>query len=234
MRTVSFERLVGHGVDEAVERVLADVARKTRLDGLGEGHALDLEDVDVVDGVLDVTRRLRGDLASVGTVGFVAVVGSGVMAGRHADAHAAPKVAHGEAQRRRGLDARVDERADAVGRQHTRCGFDELLAHVAAVARDGDARVGEVRVNVIGEALRGLRDGVDVHAVRARADDAAQACRAEGEILVEGVADGGFIPRLQLLELGEQSGVVDVVDPKFEQPGEVLHVGSFLFKANQS
>ena len=49
------------------------------------------------------------------------------------------------------------------------------------------------RVQVIGQALGGLAHGVDVHAVGARAQHAAQTAGAEGEVAVKAVGDGGLV-----------------------------------------
>ena len=180
--------LGGNGVDEAVEHRVGRPLHEALLERLVEVHALHaIEDVGLVDGVLDLVGGLVGDLAAVRAVDLVAIVLRGVVGGRNADAGGALEVARGVRQRGHRLDARVDERLDAVGGKHAGGGLHEVLALVARVARDGDRGVLEVRVEVGGEALRGLGDRVDVHAVGAHAQRAAEARRAKGKAAVEGV-----------------------------------------------
>ena len=74
------------------------------------------------------------------------------------------------------------------------CRAHEELAVVAAVsgamATPGsrNVRSGSRRT------LRGASHGVDVHAVRARAERAAKACRPKGEVLEESVGERGLVP----------------------------------------
>ena len=98
---------------------------------------------------------------------------------------------------------------DAIGRQHLGGHVAEELALVARVAADGNAGLVEVRLEVVGQALRGECDRVDVHAVRAGAENAAQACRAELEVLEECVLNGLLVA----LHGGELLGKLGVGDP---------------------
>ena len=202
--------LLGHGVHKALDGALADVVDQARVHGLVKGHARHaVEDVDLADGGEDVLGSLRGDLAAVGAVHLVAVVLGGVVACGDVDAGRAPQVARGEGAGGRGLQARVEVSCDAVGRQHLGGYMAEKLALVARVAADGNAGLVEVRLEVVGQALRGECDRVDVHAVRAGAENAAQACRAELEVLEECVLNGLLVA----LHGGELLGKLGVGDP---------------------
>ena len=209
-------------IDESVDCIVADPCDKALREPLFEIHADHIvEDVDAFDFGLDVGGRLRRDLAAVGPVDLVAVVLGAVVRCRDADARRALHIAHGEAQGRRRLDARVEPRLHAIRGEHARSDLAELLAHGAAVARDGDARAFEVTVQVIGKALRCLRDRVDVHAVRSRADDAAQTGGAELQVADEGIGQR-FLITLECFEiLREASGRTGF--PAFEICTDILH-----------
>ena len=219
--------LRGNGVDEAVEHRVGRPLHETLLERLVEVHALHaVEDVGLVDGVLDLVGGLVGNLTAVRAVDLVAVVLRGIVGSRDADAGGALEVARGERQRGDGLDARIHERLDAVGGQHAGGGPHEVLALVARVACDGDRGVLEVGVEVGGEALRGLGNRVDVHAVGAHAERAAQARGTKGEAAVEGVGELlGVRVGQELVELGGEVWLGDVVLPELGRiANRVVHV----------
>ena len=106
---------------------------------------------------------------------------------------------------------------DAVGREHAGGDLLEVLAMEARVARDGDGGVLVMGVEVVGEALGGLGDHMDVHAVGAHAEYAAQAGGAEGEAAVE------RIEKLVLIACGDECvelllelGVGEVLLPELD------------------
>ena len=205
--------LLGHGIHKALDGALADVVDQARVHGLVKGHARHaVEDVDLANGGEDVLGSLRSDLAAVGAVHLVAVVLSGVVACGDVDAGRAPQVARGEGAGRRGLQARVEVRRDAVGRQYLGRHVAEELALVARVAADGHAGLVEVCLEVVGQALRGKGDRVDVHAVRAGAEHAAQARRAELQVLEERVLNGPLVA-LHGAELLGKLGLGDPLRP---------------------
>ena len=148
-------------------------------------------------------------LAAVGTIDLVAVVGRGVVAGRHADAKAAVQMPHGKAQGRDRLEPGIEIRRDAVGSED-RCSLPgENVTLDAAVMADGDG-LRQVRlVEIVGDRLRRAADDVDIHPVRARAQNAAQTGRAELQIAVKGVSDlvrvvlhgGKLLPQLRVQRL---------------------------------
>ena len=157
------------------------------------------------------------------------------MAGGHADAARAAQVAHGPRKRGDRGDARIHVGRHAVGGHDGGRGAHEQLAVVAAVAGDGHRGVVEVRVQVICEALRGAAHRVDVHAVRAGAQHAAQAGGAERQVLEEGVGHRGVVAgiglRLHVGQLGRQIGVLHVLNPmrKLGAHIDIAHKVSFAF-----
>ena len=148
------------------------------------------------------------------------------MAGREHDARGGVQVAHREGERGNRLDARIEVDVHAVGGKHAGGDALEVLTLEARVARDGDGRVVVVGVEVVGNALGGLGDDVDVHPVGAHAQNAAQASRAEGEIAVEGIVEGLLVTICdQGFELLLEVGFGDVLAPEFDALGNLgVHV----------
>ena len=104
----------------------------------------------------------------------------------------------GEAQLRRGAQRVEQIHANALLRQHARGILGELPREAAAVVRDGHAllaRVRALRDQLVAQTRRRAAHGVYVHAVRARAQNAAQAARAEFEILVKTILNLLLIAR---------------------------------------
>ena len=157
------------------------------------------------------------------------------MTRRHAYAARAAQIAHRPRKRGNRGNVRVHVRVHAIRREDGRCRAHEELAVVAAVARDGDARVLEMCVQVVGEPLRGASHSVDVHAVRARAERAAKARRPKGEVLKESVGERGLIPCfrcfLHARKLGSKVGFRHVFDPSrhFGMHIARVHFCSFLY-----
>ena len=227
-------RLRQHRVVVALEHGVFDPLDLARCHGLIEVHGLHAgERVGSGDGRGDGGGSLAGDLAAVGAVGLVAVVRRGVVAGGHADAARTAQVAHGPRKRGDRGDARVHVCRHAVGGHDGGGGAHEQLTVVAAVAGYGDGGVVEVRVQVIGEALRGAAHRVDVHAVRAGAQNAAQARGAERQVLEEGVGHCGVVAgvglRLHVGQLSRQIGVLHVLNPmrKLGAHIDIAHKVSF-------
>ena len=90
-------------------------------------------------------------------------------------------------------------------------------------------------VQVVGEPLRGTPYGVDVHAVRARAERAAKARRPKGEVPEESVGERGLVPCfdrfLHAGKLGGKVGLRHVFDPSrhFGMHIARVHFCSFLY-----
>ncbi len=118
------------------------------------------------------------------------------------DAHAGPaaQIPHRPAERRRGLQPGIEPGGDAVGRQYPRCLPRKEIAFDTAVVGNGHG-LGQVRsVQVVGQALGGPADGVDVHAVGPRADHTPEPSGPKGQIPVKAVGNrrGIVLHRAQL------------------------------------
>ena len=228
-----------HRVVVALKHRVVDPADGARGDGFVEVHGLHAgKRIGFGNGRRNGRRRLGGYLAAVGAVGLVAVVGRGVVARRHADAARAAQIAHGPRKRRHRGDARVHVHGHTVGGQDGGRRLHEQLALVAAVARDCHRRRVEVRVQVVGETLRRTADGVDVHAVRARPDNAAQTGGSEGQILEEGVDHGGIVAGigcgLHVGKLGGNLGIGGVINPVLQFSTHIAFAHTFAPSSNPS
>ena len=162
-------------------------------------------------------------LAAVRAVDLVAVVLSGVVAGRHADARAQPRyrTAHESAgvSSSRGVHAG----GNAVRGQHAGGLAGEQRTVMAAVVGDGYLFGQAGRIEVVRQPLRCLAHGVEVHPVRARADHAAQAAGAEFQIAVKAVRDGVVVARD-----GDELGFDGVVQIRLGKPAVIEVVILFM------
>ena len=104
------------------------------------------------------------------------------MACRDVYTGAATQIAHAKAACWRGNGTRVNVGAHAVGSKDTGDRLYKDLSHIPAIARDAHAGVVIVRIEIIGETLRRLAHGVDVHPIGASADNTAQSSCAKGEL----------------------------------------------------
>ena len=166
------------------------------------------EGINTVDLLLNGSGGLRCDLAAVRTVDLVAVIFGGVVACRDDNAAIAAKIAHRERKRGCRHQPGIDVHANAVCGKNTRRGLGKEPGVDAAVISDGDGGGGKMRLEIIGIALRGLADGENIHAVRARAEHAAQSTGAEFQLAVKPVLDGGIVAAdgFQLLAERRASG----------------------------
>ena len=148
------------------------------------------------------------------------------MAGGDADARAAVEIPHRPAQGGGGLQPGVEVGGDAVGGQDPGRLPGEEVPFDAAVVGNGHG-LGQVRgVKVVRQSLGGPADGVEVHAVGPRPQDAPQASGAEGQVAVEAVGDG-FLIVLDLPKLRDQ---VRVLPGPVQPEGQLVFIGhgSFL------
>ena len=115
------------------------------------------------------------------------------MACRHADAARTIEVARRPRKggHRRNLGVNVGRHA--VSSQNRRRCLDEKLALVAAVAGDGNGRIIERLVEVIGKALRGTTDRVDIHTIGASADGSTKTSGSKLEVLEKRIGDSSGI-----------------------------------------
>jgi hypothetical protein len=154
------------------------------------------------------------------------------MAGGDADAGPTAQIPHRPAQGRRGLQPGVDIGGNPVGRQHPGRLPGKQLPFDAAVVGDG-CGLGQVcGVEVVRQGLGGPPDGVDVHPVGSRADNAPQPAGAEGQMAVEAVGHRLLVlPRLP--QLRDEVRVL----PRPLQPAVqlrlIVHVASSLSENHQ-
>ena len=214
--------LLVHRVEEGVEHFFPDERGKAALLSLLEGHGAHIvEHVDALDRLGDGIGDLRGDLAVIRAVYLVPVVLAGVVACGYVDADGASKVARGEGKRRRRLKARVHVRLDAVGCQHARCSVREQLGIDAGVVANGNGAglaIAGLAVDEVGDTLGCLTHRMDVHAVGAGAQNAAQARRAEFQRAIERVLDCRFVTRFaHSLQVSLKFRVGNLFTPKVVQ-----------------
>lgn len=170
-------------LEVAVENSLGNPLHQPLIQGPIERHRFYVvEAVDGVDGRLDGLRRLDGDLAAVRAVDLVAVVCRGVVRRGDVDAGRAAQLADGETQRGGGLDAIEQIGFDSVAGEHLGDSAHKLLGTVTGIAAERDGRVPKGAIQVIRQALRSLADDIDVQAVGAEAELAAQAAGAKLKI----------------------------------------------------
>ena len=180
-----------HGVHKGVQAAVLNIADGSRLEGLVEVRQLHaVKAVGLFNGGQDLFRRLGGNLAAVGAVDLVAVILGGVVAGGDADSRAAVQIPHRPAEGRGGLQAGIEVRGNPIGGQDPGGLPGEQVPLNPAVPGDGHG-LGQVRaVQVVRQPLGGPADGVEVHAVGARAGDAPESPGAKGQTPMEIIENG--------------------------------------------
>ena len=92
---------------------------------------------------------------------------------------------------------RPDTHLDPIGCKNTSSDFCEHVALDAAVIADCHRRFCKVFLQIVSQSLRRFCYRVNVHAVGARTNHAAQTTRAKGKVTVEGILDFGIVQRFQ-------------------------------------
>ena len=203
-----------------VDLLLADDLQKARLARRGLIHLHRVLIAVLADERQHLIGVLRRHLRAVLPVDLVAIVLRRVVAGGDDDAGDGVQVAHrvGEHRHRAQLIEQVD--VDALMRQHQRGRLGKLRAHAAGIVGDDHAAagvLGVLTVDVVREALGRAAHIVQVHAVGARAEHAAHARSAKGQLGIEAILDLLFVT-LQRAQLVNGRLVVR----KVAQPGLVL------------
>ena len=197
-----------HRIHKVAQAFVPNALDEPGLHGGIVVHDLDAVKIIVfLDGRQHLVCHFQGDLAAVSAVYFVAIVLGGVVAGGDADACAAPQIPGRPGEGGGGLQTGIEESGDPVGSQDPGCFTAKQLALMTAVVGDGYTFGQPAGVQVVGQTLRSPADGVDVHAVGAGADDAAQPAGTKGKVPVEAVGYGVRV-RLNGFQFPAQVGVV--------------------------
>ncbi len=180
--------LIRHGTFvHAIEILARDVRHRyaTFLDG---GCIVDRFYVERFDALYVIEYFARGfirDLTAVRSVHLVAVELCGVMARRYHYARVAAEMPNHKRQIRRGFEFARYIRLYAVMREHSRGMPRKLLRELTRIVAYRHRGLFYVREQVVGKSLRDLAYRVIIESVRARAEYAAQARRAELEVFVK-------------------------------------------------
>ena len=152
--------------------------------------------------LLNLSKNLRcglgGDLTAICAVDLIAVVLAGIVGSRHHDTCGGVQIAGRKGHGRNRHQNRPDVDLDAVGREHTRSHLCKYIALDTAVITDGHRRSFKVLFQIVRQTLRGLCHRVNVHPVRASADDAAQTTGAKSKVAVKSIFNFCIIQRFQL------------------------------------
>ena len=165
----------------------------------------DAPDVFIRDGIHEGDDALvvgRHDLAAVRKIHFIAVVFGRVVARRDDDARRCLQVPDGEGEHGRGAQALEEVRLHAVGGEDARRIVRKFFGTAAAVVSDDDAPVPSLGVEERGKALGRSADGIFVHAVAARTQNAPQPSRSEGKVAVKAVFDLLLVGKRRKFALG--------------------------------
>ncbi len=132
---------------------------------------------DFVDVVDDVDIMWGKYLCTIGPVSLVSVVFFGIMRCGNVDAALASEMKYGEGQLGGWLDGLERISLDAEGREDVAAGLGKVfgvVTHIVAYDNRNLRQVGKSLFEVVGQTLCGSSYGIDVHAIGARAHDAAQ------------------------------------------------------------
>ena len=147
------------------------------------------KEIQFIDFRKDGGCSLSSNLAAVRPVNFVAVIAGRIVGCRDHDAGAASENTHRITEARCGHQSWIEPDTDSVCcKDRSRC-FTEDVALQAAVVGKRDRRRRKLLQEIVCKALRCLRHSIDIHAVGARPEDAAEAAGAKGEVTVESILD---------------------------------------------
>ena len=130
-------------------------------------------------------------------IDLITVVLAGVVRSRDHDTRRGVQIAGRKRHSRHRHQDGPDVDPDAIGREHSGGHFCKHIALDTAVVTDGHRRLGKILFQIISQTLRCLCNDIDVHAVGASADDAAQTARTKGKVTIERVLDFGIIQHFQ-------------------------------------
>ena len=140
------------------------------------------------------------------------------MAGGDDNARDGVQMAHRVGENRHRAQLVEQIHVDALVAEHERGSLRELRAHPAGVIRDDHAALAVFRVlavDIIGKSLGRAANVIQVHAVRARAEHAAHARRAKGQLGIETILNFLFIARDGLEFINGRLVVCKFLEPGF-------------------
>ena len=130
----------------------------------------------------------RRHLRAVLPVAFIAVIFRRIVAGRDHDTRNTAQRAQRKGQFRRRAKSIEHISLNTVRRKAQSRLIRKLRRHPSGIIGDGNAfLLAALLLYVIGKALRGLTDRINIHAVSTRADHAAKSPRAKRQVLIEAV-----------------------------------------------
>ncbi len=132
-------------------------------------------------------RRFVRHLVTVRVIAFVAVVFGRIVACGNDNARTARERSHRVRKHRRRHQFGIQIHLHTVRRQNA-CGrARKYIRFDAGIVGNRNRGILKIRIQIIRQPLRCLIDGINIHAVRTRTDNAAQARRTEFQILIKTV-----------------------------------------------
>ena len=188
VNSVSVEDRLGlHFFDKRRQDFLSDIPDASGLQRVLKISALHIpENIQAVDFRKDACRGFRRDLTAIRSVNLVAVVFGRIVRCRDHHAGRGPEPAHGKADGRHWQKLRPEMDRDAIGGKHSCRRSGKNVAFDPTVVADHNACS---LAQGIGQSLARLGNDIDIHPIGPRADHAAQAARAKGQIAIERVFD---------------------------------------------
>ena len=124
------------------------------------------------------------------------------MARRDDDARRCLQVPDGKGEHGRGAQALEEVRLHAVGGEDARRIVRKFFGTAATVVSDDDTPVPSLGIEERGKALGRSADGIFVHAVAARTQNAPQTSRSEGKVAIKAVLDLLLVGKRRKFALG--------------------------------
>ena len=170
---------------------LTDDKVKTCLNGIQSGHRLHLMEIrNGIDFVDDGGILRRRNLRAVFPVNLIAVILGRVVACGNDNAGDAAELAKREGKLGSRTKRLETVGLNAVGGKTKRGFLAEFHGHSSRIVSNCDTFLGTALLqNEVGKTLCGLPNGIQIHPVRACADNAAKAARAEFEALVKALTN---------------------------------------------
>ena len=198
--------------------------------GIKVCHTHTAKGIDAADKTGDFGGVMIGHLAAVRSIAFIAVIFGGIVAGRNHNTGLAVKFPYGVGEHRRGLQFIEQMHGNAVGGQHARRLAGEQIGFDTRIKRYRHGCGGAARFQIIGKALSGAANGINIHAVASGADDAAKPARPKLQVAVKSILDPFFVS----FDVSELFDKIDVLRGIASPQSIVVHHFLFGHMAEQS